>query len=101
MEDSSKRATWQFTLAVALLSLVASIAAVRIGVAYERPFVLGMPLLAVAFGLAERFSVEIEVRKEAQSVNFAEIPLTIGIIFADPFSVIVGRVIGAGLAMVS
>jgi len=101
VEDSSNRATWQFTLAVALFSVVASIAAVRIGVAYERPFVVGMPLLALAFGLAERFSVEIEVRKEAQSVNFAEIPLTIGIIFADPFSVIVGRLIGAGVAMIS
>ena len=101
MEDKSKRATWVFTCFVLAAAGIAVWLAFRTDVAYERPFVLGMPLLALAFGLAERFSVEIEVRKEAQSVNFAEIPLTIGIIFADPFSVIVGRLIGAGVGMVS
>jgi diguanylate cyclase (GGDEF)-like protein len=69
---------------------------------FDRPFSVGWLLLAIGFGFAERFHVGIEVRREAHSLTFSEIPLTVGLLFADPVHLILGRVLGgtAGFALV-
>jgi diguanylate cyclase (GGDEF)-like protein len=100
MERDNHR-LWAFVVLVALVG--AAVATLAAGVtAFERPFSVGWIILAVGFGLAERFHVGIEVRREAHSLTFSEIPLTVGLLFADPSHLILGRIIGgtAGFALV-
>ncbi|MDZ7674969.1 MAG: bifunctional diguanylate cyclase/phosphodiesterase [Acidimicrobiales bacterium] len=41
--------------------------------------------------------MNLEVRREAHSLTFSEIPLTIGLIFTDPTGLILARVVGAAI----
>jgi diguanylate cyclase (GGDEF)-like protein len=99
METRAQRATWLFTAFVALVALVACVAALRIEGAPGRPLVIGWIPLALAFALSERYSVVLEVRREAQSLTFSEIPLVVGLLFTDADELILARIVGAGLAL--
>ncbi len=50
--------------------------------------------LAIAFAVAALTVVNVEVRREAHSFTFSEVPLAIALFFASPLAVILGRVIG-------
>ena len=50
--------------------------------------------LAIAFAIAALTVVNVEVRREAHSFTFSEVPLAIALFFASPLAVIVGRVVG-------
>ena len=56
-------------------------------------------LLAVCFGLAEVLVFHIEVRREAISFTLSEVPLTLGLLFASPLALIVGRLIGEAVLL--
>ena len=99
MEATAQRATWLFSLFVAVVGLVVAGSALTLDGVTGRPVVIGWVSLAVAFALAERFSVVLEVRREAQSLTFSEIPLVIGLLFADPGDLVLARIVGAALAL--
>ena len=88
------RNVWAFITVLALAGAGMSFLASRGVPSFDRPVTLGWLVLAVGFGLAERFHVNIEVRREAHSLTFSEIPLTVGLLFADPVSLIAARIIG-------
>lgn len=92
-----KRSTWAFTALVGAVGAALCIAGLGLAGPVERPFEIHWTILAVAFGLAERYSVNLEVRREAHSLTFSEIPLTIGLIFTDPTGLILARVLGAAI----
>ncbi|MGK2930189.1 MAG: diguanylate cyclase domain-containing protein, partial [Acidimicrobiales bacterium] len=57
--------------------------------------------MAIAFAATERFVVDLDVRKQAQTLAFTEAPLILGLILASPRDVIVVRVaVGVGAIVV-
>ena len=57
-------------------------------------------VLAAAFAATEVFAIHVDVRRNTYSISLMEIPLVIGLFVASPVSVIVGRLVGAGAALV-
>jgi diguanylate cyclase (GGDEF)-like protein len=100
--DRSTRNVWTFIALLAAAGVGLGILASDVSIVHERPFTLGWVVLTVAFAVAERCHVNIEVRREAHSLTFSEIPLTIGLLFASPIHLIIARVIGGvvGFAIV-
>src|SRR5690606_27859016 len=58
-----------------------------------QPLQLPWWVLAIAFALTERFAVDLDVRKQAQTLTFTEAPLTLGLVLAAPTDLIAVRVI--------
>ncbi|MDE0803487.1 MAG: bifunctional diguanylate cyclase/phosphodiesterase [Acidimicrobiales bacterium] len=92
-----KRATWAFIAFVGLLGSILCALASQFDPPLGRPFEINWVFLAVGFALTERYSVNLEVRRDAHSLTFSEIPLTIGLIFTDPSGLILARVVGAAV----
>jgi diguanylate cyclase (GGDEF)-like protein len=51
--------------------------------------------LAPLFAVAEMYVLHLQVRSEAQTVSLSEIPLALGLFFASPATLVVGRLVGA------
>jgi diguanylate cyclase (GGDEF)-like protein len=51
-------------------------------------------LLALGFAIAGLLVFDIEVNREAHSFTFSEVPLALGLLFAGPAGLIVGRLVG-------
>jgi diguanylate cyclase (GGDEF)-like protein len=56
--------------------------------------------LAAMFGLAEVFVVKFEVRRGTVSFSLSEIPLVLGLFFAEPTSLVLGQIAGAAAALI-
>jgi diguanylate cyclase (GGDEF)-like protein len=50
---------------------------------------------AAFFALTESVVMHIQVRREAQSLSVSELPLVVGLFFADPASLLLGRLLGS------
>ena len=100
--DRATRNVWTFIAALAFAGVGLGFLASEVEIGHDRPFEIGWLFLTVAFAVAERCHVNIEVRREAHSLTFSEIPLTIGLLFASPTHLIVARILGgvAGFAIV-
>ena len=55
---------------------------------------------AVAFALTESVVMHIQVRREAQTVSLSELPLVLGLFFAAPEALLLGRLVGSVLIFV-
>lgn len=55
--------------------------------------------LSVAFAVVERAVAHIEIRRQTHTISFSETVLVVGLLIADPVSIVVGRVIGAIFAL--
>ncbi len=55
---------------------------------------------AVAFAMTESVVMHIQVRREAQTVSLSELPLVLGLFFAAPEALLVGRLVGSVLIFV-
>ena len=64
-----------------------------------QPFQLPWLVLAVGFVVTEWLDVDIEVKREAQTLTFTEAPLTLGLLLADPTELIVVRIVAAAVAV--
>jgi diguanylate cyclase (GGDEF)-like protein len=56
--------------------------------------------IALAFAAAEVFVVDVQFRRQAHSFSLTEIPLILGLFLAVPSALLIGRVVGAGIALV-
>lgn len=85
------------TLAAAMLIFVVG----RLGDVAASPRV-AWPLIAIAFAIAEIFTVHIEFRSEAHTFSLNELPLVVGLVFCDPGGVVLARMVGGfiGIAVV-
>src|SRR3546814_927248 len=100
MDERAQRTTWRFALAILAAGAAAALfAGTQLDQFVEPPFGVSWLILALGFGLTERFSVDIEVRREAHALTFSELVLTTGLIFADPFSLVLGRIVGGVLGI--
>src|SRR3954471_2578561 len=50
--------------------------------------------MALGFAAAGMLSFDVEIHREAHSFTFSEVPLVLGLVFAGPAALIVGRVVG-------
>jgi diguanylate cyclase (GGDEF)-like protein len=57
-------------------------------------------VMAILFGLAEVVVLHIQIRREAQTVSVNEVPLLIGLFFASPAALLIGRAVGPFLVFV-
>src|SRR5262245_28891371 len=62
--------------------------------AYSTAVSLPWWVLALAFAAAGVLVFDIEVHREAHTFTFSEVPLVLGLLFAGPASLIVGRLVG-------
>jgi diguanylate cyclase (GGDEF)-like protein len=56
-------------------------------------------MLVPAFALAETLVVHLELRNEAHTFTLVEVPLLLGLCFASPGDLILGRLLGEGLIL--
>jgi hypothetical protein len=54
----------------------------------------------LAFALTEAVVMHIQVRREAQTVSISELPLVLGMFFAGPLVLLLGRLVGSVLTFV-
>lgn len=66
----------------------------------DAPVHLRWWMIAIGFGLAEIFVVHVQLQKEALSISLSEVPLVLGLFLAAPFELLLGQMVGAGLALV-
>jgi hypothetical protein len=57
-------------------------------------------VLAAAFALTESAVLHVQTRREAQTVSISELPLVLGLFFAEPSELVLGRLIGSLAVMV-
>jgi len=85
---------WGFSLLLLVVgALVALLAAGNIDAPYGLRDPLPWWILAIAFALTERYAVDLDVRRQAQTLTFTEAPLILGLVLADPGELIVVRVV--------
>src|SRR4051812_11020692 len=91
-----REAAWVLAMSAALAALA---------VAGGWPF-LGAPalneavhlpwwLLAAGFAATEACVLHIQVKREAQTVSISELPLVLGLFFASPTQLLIGRLVGS------
>jgi diguanylate cyclase (GGDEF)-like protein len=65
----------------------------------DNEHVLRWWMLVPAFALAETLVVHLELRNEAHTFTLVEVPLLLGLCFASPGDLILGRLLGEGLIL--
>ena len=56
--------------------------------------------MALAFAATDVFVLNVQARRETQTISLSEIPLVLGLYFASPLALIVGRALGSAAAMI-
>ena len=71
---------------------------------WERPTAwspwVALPILAILFALTETFVVHLRIRSDAHTISLVELPLALGLFFAQPLVLIGAQILGAGSALV-
>ncbi|MGB8860242.1 MAG: EAL domain-containing protein [Ilumatobacteraceae bacterium] len=63
------------------------------------PWWIALPGLATAFAVTEIFVVHLRIRADAHTFSLVELPLALGLFFAQPLVLIGAQTLGAGLAL--
>jgi diguanylate cyclase (GGDEF)-like protein len=90
--------------AVLLMALVmAALAAVAgrhlLGAAAHTRELLPWWALALAFAATETWVVHLQVKRESRDVSVSELPLVLGLFFASPLQLLIGRLAGSAAVM--
>lgn len=56
--------------------------------------------MALAFAATDVFVLNVQARRETQTISLSEIPLVLGLYFAAPIALIAGRALGSAVAMI-
>ena len=72
---------------------------VRYLVPVQAPIQVSWWMLTIAFAVTEIFVAHLKYRRDAQTYSLSEVPLLIGLCFANPAALVVGRLLGAFLAL--
>ena len=96
----SMRGAWAFSVAYCLAGLTAAAFAARITPNFDPPFHLHWFFFAVAFAVTERFTVDLEVRREAHTLSFTEVATTIGLVFGVPLEFVLARIVASVVVLV-
>ena len=85
------------TFAVAAIGLVAVLTVPSLAVPVVPVGVLELTwwALGAMYALALSLDVVVTVRREAQMLTLTEVPLVLGLMFASPMQLLLGRLVGA------
>ena len=89
---------WVLSACMALVSIALYVLIVR-HLEPVHPMPLPWWVLGALFGLAEVFVVKFEIRRGTVSFSLSEIPLVLGLFFADPTNLVAGQIAGAAAAL--
>ncbi|GAA3173216.1 EAL domain-containing protein [Blastococcus jejuensis] len=56
--------------------------------------------IGLAFAATDVFVLNVQARRETQTISLSEIPLVLGLFFAAPLALVIGRVVGSAAAMI-
>ncbi|MDQ1660934.1 MAG: hypothetical protein QOJ68_914 [Blastococcus sp.] len=110
MPSNPVRGSWLGS-GVLRTALVLAMTAVLVGLAVlvggpflgEAPFSAAVPLpwwaVALGFAATEMWVVHLQTQREAQTVSVSEFPLVLGLFFASPLQLLVGRLAGSLLVL--
>ena len=56
--------------------------------------------MALGFAATDTFVLHIQARRETQTISLSEIPLVLGLYFAAPMAMLVGRLVGSAAVMI-
>jgi hypothetical protein len=91
-----RQAALVVAMAVAMLLATAVLGARFLGSGpFDTALTLPWWVMAIAFAATEAFVVHRQVQREAQTVSVSEFPLVLGLFFASPLQLLVGRLIGS------
>ncbi len=92
-------APWAFT---ALTAALGALLCVRVVAGMPRlaaPVDMPWWVIAVVIAFAESYAVHIHLRRHAHTMAMAEVPLVIGLCFANPVALVIGRVAGSAASL--
>ena len=87
---------WWLTLAVGTLTVVAWLGG-ALGRQLAAPFALPWFLLAMAWVVAEVIPVRFTFHRQGHTVNLAEVPLLVGLVFCSPAGVLGSKILASAL----
>jgi diguanylate cyclase (GGDEF)-like protein len=93
-----------------LLVVVMTVALLGLAVLVGHPFLSSGPFLgsvhlpwwalAIGFAATETWVVHLQVKRESQDVSVSELPLVLGLFFASPIQLLIGRLAGSAAVLV-
>src|SRR5436305_6854411 len=95
---------WGRSGAVLLMAIVmAALAAVAgrhlLGASVHTRDLLPWWAVAIGFAAAETWVVHLQVKRESRDVSVSELPLVLGLFFASPLQLLIGRLAGSAAVM--
>lgn len=90
---------WALTAFLWAAGLALYVFAVRDLAPIDAPFQVSWWMLAIAFAMTEVFVAHLKYRRDAQTYSLSEVPLLVGLCFATPAGLVVGRLLGALVAL--
>ena len=83
------------TGALVLVSTALWVAVTLVDPLARQGFAIPWWAFAVAFALTESAVLHVQTRREAETVSISELPLVVGLFFAEPTDLLVGRLLGS------
>jgi diguanylate cyclase (GGDEF)-like protein len=90
---------WTFVAGTAVLAVLVYTAGVAHLAPLHAPLNIPWWMLALSFAFAESYAVHIHLRRHAHTMAMAEVPMVLGLLFAGPAALLVGRLVGSVLAL--
>jgi hypothetical protein len=94
----------RLSLAALMTALLGLTAALVPGFHGDAPFLSGFSLpwwaMALFFVGTETFVLNIQAKRETQTISFSELPLVLGLFFASPTALLTGRLLASVAVMV-
>src|SRR5215211_6308945 len=101
MRLSPDQRIWIFNAAIALAAAALAAGFVLGLPSYDRPLDLPWWALACGFAVDERFVVHFHFRRSSHAFSMGELPLVLGLVFAEPHDLLLGGIAGAFVALAS
>jgi diguanylate cyclase (GGDEF)-like protein len=94
--------SWLVVLQVVVLLVAAAAAGAHLTDAGPVRTAVTLPwwLIAVAFAATEACVFHVQTKREARTVSVSELPLVLGLVFAAPAALLVGRLVGSAAVFV-
>jgi len=90
---------WAFTALTAALGALVAVRGVAGLPALTAPVSIPWWLLALFIAFAESYAVHIHLRRHAHTMAMAEVPVVLGLFFAAPWALLLGRIAGSAAAL--
>ncbi len=91
--------TWALIFVVAVAGVVMQLTAFDGRHGLDAPLAIPWWALGLGFAIAHVFVMHIPVRRDSHTISLVEVPLILGLAFASPAGLLIGRLVGAAAAL--